>query len=58
MAVLDQENSKKFLLGTEKDKYELFLKATDLGRISDVREEKKMQGVELRDWLDGLEYVR
>ncbi|CAN0283545.1 unnamed protein product, partial [Ectocarpus sp. 13 AM-2016] len=34
VAVLDQENSKKFLLGTENDKYEFFLKATDLGRIS------------------------
>ncbi|CBJ48924.1 smc-like protein [Ectocarpus siliculosus] len=39
VAVLDQENSKKFILGTEKDKYEFFLKATDLGRISDYIEE-------------------
>lgn len=44
MAVLDQENSKKFILGTEKDKYDFFLKATDLGRISDVRNEKKQAG--------------
>ena len=29
-AVLDQENAKKFLKGSEKDRYEFFLKATDL----------------------------
>ncbi|CBJ48925.1 smc-like protein [Ectocarpus siliculosus] len=32
-AVLDQENSKKFLQGSESDKYAFFMKATDLERI-------------------------
>ncbi|CAM9901328.1 unnamed protein product, partial [Hapterophycus canaliculatus] len=32
-AVLDQENSKKFLQGSERDKYAFFMKATDLDRI-------------------------
>lgn len=32
-AVLDQENSKKFLQGSEADKYNFFMKATDLDRI-------------------------
>eukprot|EP00903_Cladosiphon_okamuranus_P016265 g15001.t1 len=32
-AVLDQENSKKFLQGSEEDKYAFFMKATDLDRI-------------------------
>ena len=36
-AVLDQENSKKFLLGSEGDKYAFFMKATDLDRIHAVR---------------------
>lgn len=32
-AVLDQENSKKFLQGSDEDKYAFFMKATDLDRI-------------------------
>lgn len=35
-AVLDQENSKKFLQGSESDKYAFFMKATDLDRIHAV----------------------
>lgn len=35
-AVLDQENSKKFLQGSESDKYAFFMKATDLERIHAV----------------------
>lgn len=35
-AVLDQENSKKFLQGSEKDKYAFFMKATDLDRVLTV----------------------
>lgn len=41
-AVLDQENSKKFLQGSESDKYAFFMKATDLDRIHAVRGSKKM----------------
>lgn len=33
MAVLDQENAKKFLCGSGAEKYEFFKKATDLARI-------------------------
>lgn len=32
-AVLDQENSKKFLQGSDSEKYAFFMKATDLDRI-------------------------
>ncbi|CAN0091585.1 unnamed protein product [Ectocarpus sp. 12 AP-2014] len=38
-AVLDQENSKKFLQGSESDKYAFFMKATDLERIHADSEE-------------------
>lgn len=34
MAVLDQEEAKKFLLGKAEDKYDFFMKATELSRIS------------------------
>ena len=37
-AVLDQENSKKFLQGSESDKYAFFMKATDLDRVLAVSE--------------------
>ncbi|CAN0514043.1 unnamed protein product, partial [Scytosiphon promiscuus] len=32
-SLLDQENSKKFLQGSERDKYAFFMRATDLDRI-------------------------
>lgn len=38
-AVLDQENSKKFLQGSEKDKYAFFMKATDLDRVLTVSQQ-------------------
>lgn len=38
VAVLDQENAKKFLQGSEKDKFNFFMKATDLDRIGNVSE--------------------
>eukprot|EP00611_Tribonema_gayanum_P020504 TRINITY_DN3754_c0_g3_i3.p1 TRINITY_DN3754_c0_g3~~TRINITY_DN3754_c0_g3_i3.p1 ORF type:complete len:1163 (-),score=551.53 TRINITY_DN3754_c0_g3_i3:437-3868(-) len=41
--VLDQENSKKFLKGSDEDKYMFFLKATDLLRIKDTMREVKEQ---------------
>ncbi|CAM9205870.1 unnamed protein product, partial [Hapterophycus canaliculatus] len=40
-ALLDQENSKKFLQGNEKDKYAFFVRATDLERIESVSKETK-----------------
>lgn len=42
-AVLDQENSKKFLQGNEKDKYAFFMKATDLDRVLTVSAKKIKQ---------------
>lgn len=36
-AVLDQENSKKFLQGSATDKYNFFMRANDLSRITEVR---------------------
>lgn len=36
VAVMDQENSKKFLQGSETDKYRFFEKATELGLIKAV----------------------
>ncbi|CAM9332422.1 unnamed protein product, partial [Ectocarpus fasciculatus] len=52
VAVLDQENSKKFLLGTEKDKYEFFLKATDLGRLSDYIDDARDYIAKMRKGAD------
>lgn len=40
VAVLDQENSKKFLQGSEEEKYDFFMKATDLLRIKHVCKSK------------------
>ena len=41
-AVLDQENSKNFLQGSERDKYAFFMKATDLDRILAVSDHDVM----------------
>lgn len=35
-SLLDQENSKKFLQGSESDKYAFFMRATDLQRVVSV----------------------
>ncbi|CAN0074078.1 unnamed protein product, partial [Phaeothamnion confervicola] len=42
-AVLDQENAKKFLQGSERDKYHFFMKATDLDRIIRDSQETRRQ---------------
>ena len=36
VAVLDQEEAKKFLTGKAEDKYKFFMKATELARISNT----------------------
>lgn len=52
MAILDQENAKKFLCGSGTEKYEFFKKATDLARIdatygsTQVKLEELNHGVE------------
>lgn len=42
VAVLDQENSKKFLQGSEQDKFTFFKQATDLDRIENVSRAKEI----------------
>lgn len=55
-AILDQENSKQFLQGSDTDKYNFFMRATDLSRILDVslsiRHDCKRYG---HGWCDRLD---
>lgn len=46
-AVLDQENSKKFLQGSAHEKYAFFMRAMDLDRIVSVSD-SEFGGVTLR----------
>jgi structural maintenance of chromosomes protein 6 len=48
VAVLDQEESKKFLTGKAEDKYAFFMKATDLERIDRVYAEVMDEATELQ----------
>lgn len=41
--MLDQENSKKFLKGSNRDKYNFFMKATDLDKIKQLMETTRVQ---------------
>ena len=51
VAVLDQEEAKKFLTGKAEDKYAFFLKATDLEKLDRKYSEAKEKVFELEDAL-------
>lgn len=51
VAVLDQENSKKFLQGNDHDKYAFFMRAADLDRILAVSDSNYGIGALSGDFL-------